>query len=102
MIIHVSVFNWVNTTAEDEIERLLAGVRGIADEVDGIHEIHCGENTSPLTQGLEYAIFVRADDAEALGRYQAHDAHVAAAQAIDLSQSRDEVHQPGVVVDLIT
>jgi hypothetical protein len=100
MITHVSAFNWAVDMPQADADQLLDGVRGIAADVRGIGEIRCGRNTSPLTQGLEYAIYVSAEDQAALDRYRAHPAHHAAAQAMDRSQVRDADHMPGLVIDI--
>lgn len=98
MIIHVATLNWQDSVTDAKIEELLENVRKI--EVPGVHEVVCGVNASPLTQGLGYAIFCRADDVAALDRYREDPAHVAAAECMDVSQVRDESHQPGLVVDV--
>jgi hypothetical protein len=100
MITHVSAFNWADGTSDSRIDELLTGLRTIVADVEGIYEIHCGPNTSPLTQGLQYAIYAQAQDQAALERYRSHPAHLAAAAAMDRSQVRDADHMPGLVIDI--
>jgi hypothetical protein len=99
MLLHVAVFRFQDTCTAREISELMVGIRAIPDDVDGVHEVICGDNISPRAHGLTHVIAVQADDEAAVDRYRTHPAHVRLKDFVDDSHGSDGL-LPGIGADV--
>jgi Stress responsive A/B Barrel Domain len=99
MLLHVAVFRFQDACPREEIDELMAAIRAIPEDIDGVYEVFCGDNISPRAHGLTHVIAVRADDEAAVERYRAHPAHIRLKDVVDTSGGSDGP-LPGIGADV--
>ncbi len=83
MIVHIALFKWKSNVSPKDIEQILADVRLLKSKVEGIIEIHCGENFSKWNEGFTHAFVIFAKDRIALESYRNHPDHKDVANRIE-------------------
>lgn len=96
MHIHVALFHWKDSTANEEIDAALSMIESLARKVPGIVEIVCGKNQSKYAEGYTHVVMVRGESREAIEAYRKHPDHLAAARKIEAMEER------GIGVDFST
>lgn len=93
MQVHIAVFKWKDGTSEARVTAALAAVKALEGEVEGVHEIYVGENTSQWNQGFTHAVVVIGEDPAAIDAYRRHPDHVTVARDIE------EMELDGIGID---
>ena len=75
MIEHIVLFRWTSDATPEQIEEVLAGLRGLQGRISGILNLTCGEDFSGRAQGYTHGLVVRFTDRAALDAYGPHPAH---------------------------
>lgn len=77
MVEHLVLFQLKPAATEAQIDTMLAGLRGLADQIDVIRELSCGRNYSDRANGHQVALRVLFASREDLAAYIPHPAHQA-------------------------
>lgn len=83
MHVHVAIFKWKDGVEEARLEEALEQIRSVANRVEGILGIYCGENTSKWNQGFTHAVVVLGKTAQSIEAYRHDDVHEVAARYIE-------------------
>lgn len=75
MILHTSIFAWVDGTTEAEIARFENDLRGFAADVEGLESLETGRDGRFRDGNADFVVVARFTDEPALRRYLGHPAH---------------------------
>ena len=89
MIDHLVSIKLKPSTTPQQRQDLLAGLRGLRDQVPGVVDLTAGENFSERAQGFEIGVMVRFADRAALDAYGPHPAHQKVVQELLLPIRED-------------
>ncbi len=82
MLKHILLVKFKPGTPREEIERIIAGLRGLPERIPEIRAYEVGEDILHLARSFDLAVVGRYDDVAALKRYQEHPEHVPFANAL--------------------
>jgi hypothetical protein len=88
MIDHLVFLAAREDASSEDIEDLIASIRGLKDTVPGVVDLSVGENFSPRSGGYTHGLFVRFETADDLQAYIKHPYHLAVAEKLDRLTSR--------------
>lgn len=83
MIDHLVFFAVREDVPEEEVENLLASIRGLRDSIPAVMDLSVGENFSGRAGDYTHALFVRFEDREGLQEYLEHPEHLAVVEKLD-------------------
>jgi len=72
----------------EDVEDLIASIRGLKDSVPGVVDLTVGENFSERSGGYTHGLFVRFETREDLQRYMKHPDHLAVVEKLDRLTTR--------------
>ena len=72
---HLVLFKIKQTATPEQVEAMLAALRGLRHQIDGIVDLSCGTNTSERSGGFTHGLCVRFESKAALEAYLPHPAH---------------------------
>ncbi|MBX7151299.1 Dabb family protein [bacterium] len=90
MVTHVVLFKLFPNVAQDKIDRMIAGLNGLKNEIPQLMEMHAGVNFSDRNKGYELMLVSRFKNKEDLKTYNDHPAHRKVVTEI-ISPIREEV-----------
>ena len=88
MIDHLVFLAVKEDASPEDIEDLIASIRGLKDTVPGVVDLSVGENFSPRSGGYTHGLFVRFETADDLQGYLEHPDHQAVVEKLDRLTSR--------------
>jgi antibiotic biosynthesis monooxygenase (ABM) superfamily enzyme len=88
MIDHLVFLAARDDASAEDIDDLIASIRGLKDSVPGVVDLSIGENFSPRSGGYTHGLFVRFETAEDLQGYIEHPDHQAVVEKLDRLTSR--------------
>jgi hypothetical protein len=88
MIDHLVLLAAKADASPEDIEDLIASIRGLKDTVPGIVDLSAGENFSSRSGGYTHGLFVRFESAEDLQGYLKHPDHLAVVGKLDALTTR--------------
>jgi antibiotic biosynthesis monooxygenase (ABM) superfamily enzyme len=88
MIDHLVFMAARDDASPEDIEDLIASLRGLRDTVPGVVDLSVGENFSPRSGGSTHGLSVRFETAEDLQGYLKHPDHQAVVEKLDRLTSR--------------
>ena len=83
MIVHVALFKWKSEVPPETIEKLMADIRLLKNQIPAIVEIYAGQNFSKWAKEYTHAVVVTFRSREDLDAYRAHPAHRPIADTCD-------------------
>ena len=83
MVDHLVMFAVKEGASAEEVEDLLASIRGLRDEVPGVVDLSVGEDFSGRSGDYTHALFARFENAAGLQVYMGHPAHLAVVEKLD-------------------
>lgn len=83
MVDHLVFFAVREGASAEEVEDLLASIRGLRGEVPGVVDLSVGEDFSGRSGGYTHALFARFESAAGLQVYMGHPAHLAVVEKLD-------------------
>ncbi len=83
MVDHLVLFAVREGASAEEVEDLLASIRGLKDEVPGVVDLSVGEDFSGRSGEYTHALFARFEDAAGLQVYMGHPAHLAVVEKLN-------------------
>ena len=87
MVDHLVLFAVREGASAEEVEDLLASIRGLKGEVPGVVDLSVGEDFSGRSGDYTHALFARFQDAAGLQVYMGHPAHLAVVEKLDATTS---------------
>ena len=87
MVDHLVFFAVKDEASAEEVEDLLASIRGLRDEVPGTVDLSVGEDFSGRAGDYTHALFARFEDAAGLKVYMEHPAHLAVVEKLGATTS---------------
>lgn len=75
MIEHLVLLKMKPDASAEEAERMINGLKNLAQRIAAIRELTCGKNTSDRSQGFTHGLLVRFECAADLEAYIAHPEH---------------------------
>ena len=75
MLRHLVLFDVADDASDEAVDAAVAALRGLADEVDVVRELHVGRDAGLADGNAGLALLVVVDDAAAWRAYQDHPAH---------------------------
>ena len=88
MIDHLVFMAAREDASPEDIEDLIASLRGLKDTVPGVVDLSVGENFSPRSGGYTHGLSVRFETAEDLQGYMKHPDRLAAVEKLDALTTR--------------
>jgi len=88
MIDHLVFLAVREEASQEDVEDLIASLRGLKDAVPGVVDLSIGENFSPRSGGYTHGLFVRFETGEDLKGYLEHPDHLAVVEKLDALTSR--------------
>ena len=88
MIDHLVFLAVRDEASPEDVEDLIASIRGLKDTVPGVVDLSVGENFSSRSGGYTHGLFVRFETAEDLQGYLEHPNHLAVVEKLDALTSR--------------
>ena len=83
MVDHLVLFTVNDDASAEEVEDLLASLRGLKKGVPDVVDLSVGENFSERSQGYTHGLFVRFQTVDALRSYISHPEHQAIVEKLD-------------------
>ena len=83
MVDHLVLFTVNDDAYAEDIEDLLASLRGLKKGVPDVVDLSVGENFSERSQGYTHGLFVRFQTVDALRSYISHPEHQAIVEKLD-------------------
>ena len=83
MIDHLVFLAVREDASPEDVEDLIASIRGLKDSVPGVVDLTVGENFSERSGGYTHGLFVRFETREDLQRYMKHPDHLAVVEKLD-------------------
>jgi hypothetical protein len=83
MVDHLVFFAVREGASEEEVDDLLASIRGLRDEVPATLDLSVGEDFTGRSGGYTHALFARFEDASGLEEYMKHPAHLAVVEKLE-------------------
>jgi len=93
MITHIAIYKFKEVHTEEEINKVLLGIKELKNKVCGIKEILVGKNYSKWNKGYTHAIMILACTQKAMDAYRSHPDHLALAKIFD------EMEDKGIGID---
>ncbi|NUM80847.1 Dabb family protein [bacterium] len=90
MVTHVVLFKLFPNVSQDKIDRMIAGLNGLKNEIPQLLEMHAGVNFSDRNKGYELMLVSQFVNKEDLRIYNDHPAHRKVVAEI-ISPIREEV-----------
>ncbi len=87
MVDHLVFFAVKDEASGEEVEDLLASIRGLKGEVPGVVDLSVGEDFSGRSGDYTHALFARFEDAAGLQKYMEHPAHLAVVEKLGATTS---------------
>jgi hypothetical protein len=75
MVEHIVLFKTTADATAEQKEQMIAGLRGLREQIPGILDLSVGYNFSARNQGFDIGLLVRFEDRAALETYLPHPAH---------------------------
>lgn len=75
MLRHLVLFDLADDAGEAAVDAAVAALRGLADEIAEVRELHVGRDAGLAGGNADLALLVVVDDADAWRTYQQHPAH---------------------------
>lgn len=75
MLRHLVLFDLADDAGESAVDAAVAALRGLADEIAEVRELHVGRDAGLASGNADLALLVVVDDADAWRAYQEHPAH---------------------------
>ncbi len=75
MVEHLVLFKIKPEATPEQLDGMLAGLKRLPEQIDGILELTVGRNFSDRSQGHDIGLLVRFRDRAALETYLPHPAH---------------------------
>lgn len=88
MIDHLVFLAVREDASPEDVEDLIASIRGLKDSVPGVVDLTVGENFSERSGGYTHGLFVRFETREDLQRYMKHPDHLAVVEKLDRLTTR--------------
>ena len=82
MVDHLVFFAVREGASDEEVDDLLASIRGLRDEVPATLDLSVGEDFTGRSGGYTHALFARFEDASGLEEYMKHPAHLAVVEKL--------------------
>lgn len=76
MLRHLVLFDLAPDAGDAAVDAAVAALRGLADEIDEVRELHVGRDAGLADGNAGLALLVVTDDEQAWRDYQDHPAHV--------------------------
>ncbi len=83
MVDHLVLFTVNDDASAEDIEDLLASLRGLKKGVPDVVDLSVGENFSERSQGYTHGLYVRFQTVDALRSYISHPEHQAIVEKLD-------------------
>ncbi|MEW6637499.1 MAG: Dabb family protein [Actinomycetota bacterium] len=83
MVDHLVFFAVREDVSPEDVEDLLASIRGLKDEVPSVVDLSAGEDFSGRSGDYTHGIFARFEDAAGLQEYMEHPAHLAVVEKLE-------------------
>ncbi len=83
MVDHLVFFAVGEDASAEEVEDLVASIRGLKDGVPATVDLTVGEDFSGRSGEYTHALFARFEDAAGLQEYMQHPAHLAVVEKLD-------------------
>ncbi len=83
MVDHLVLFTVNDDASAEDIEDLLASLRGLKKGVPDVVDLSVGENFSERSQGYTHGLYVRFQTVDALRSYLSHPEHQAIVENLD-------------------
>ena len=83
MVDHLVLFAVREGASAEEVEDLLASIRGLRDEVPGVVDLSAGEDFTGRAGEYTHALFARFESAAGLQVYMGHPAHLAVVEKLN-------------------
>ena len=88
MIDHLVFLASREDASPEDIEDLIASLRGLKDTVPGVVDLSVGENFNPRSGGYTHGLFVRFESVDDLQEYMKHPDHLAVVEKLDALTTR--------------
>ncbi|MEJ7843046.1 MAG: Dabb family protein [Rubrobacter sp.] len=82
MVDHLVLFAVREGASAEEVEDLLASIRGLKDEVPGVVDLSVGRDFTGRAGEYTHALFARFESAAGLKAYTGHPAHLAVVEKL--------------------
>jgi hypothetical protein len=82
MVEHILLMRWQEQASQEAIDRAMAGLRGLKEQVPGIVDLSCGLNFSERAKGYTHGLVIRFKDRAALDAYFPHPEHQRVVQTL--------------------
>jgi Stress responsive A/B Barrel Domain len=83
MIDHLVFLAVREDASPDDVEDLIASIRGLKETVPGVVDLTVGEDFTGRSGGYTHGIFVRFESVEELQGYMKHPDHLAVVEKLD-------------------
>ncbi len=83
MVDHLVLFTVNDDASAEDLEDLLASLRGLKKRVPDVVDLSVGENFSERSRGYTHGLFVRFQTLDALRAYISHPEHQAIVEKLD-------------------
>jgi hypothetical protein len=83
MVDHLVFFAVKDDASPDEVEDLLASIRGLKDEIPSTVDLTVGEDFSGRAGDYTHALYARFQDTAGLQEYMQHPAHLAVVEKLN-------------------
>jgi hypothetical protein len=83
MVDHLVFFAARADAASDDIEDLIASLKGLKNEIPSVVDMSVGEDFSGRAGEYTHALFARFDDRDGLKEYLGHPAHLAVVEKLE-------------------
>ena len=88
MVDHLVFFAARDEASSEDIEDLVASIRGLRDTVPSVVDLSVGEDFTGRSGEYTHGIFVRFEDAAGLREYMEHPAHLAVVEKLNAHTTR--------------
>ena len=82
MVDHLVLFAVKDTATGEEVEDLLASIRGLESGVGSVVDLSVGEDFSGRSGGYTHALFARFEDRDGLQEYMEHPDHLSVVEKL--------------------
>ncbi len=75
MVEHLVLLKMKPEASAEQAEKMISGLKSLAERISTIRELTCGANTGDRSQGFTHGLFVRFASVADLDSYVAHPEH---------------------------
>ena len=83
MVTHIALFRWKENVTKEEIDKMMADIKNLKDQIDEVVDLNCGKNFSKWNEGYTHAVVVTTKTREDLDIYRNHPSHIPVAKRVE-------------------